>query len=468
MPSKRQKTPNIVLLGIDSLRADRMSCYGYHRLTTPHMDRFAQESTLFEHHYSAHIPTTSGYTNMLTGMDVFSSQVVALSHKGPLRPEIKTLAEILRECGDYTTTCVGFQWNPASRGFDKYLDYDQGWKTFEQGRMAKAQNLNDVTIPEMDRLAKGKQPFFLFVRHVDPHTPYLPPAPFERMFYHGNESDPKNHSMDKIMDFKPFRDYFGTWMPPGISDVDYVIAQYDGEVAYMDSCIQSIFTTLETQGILDETIVVITSDHGETLDDHDCYFDHHGLYDQTLHVPMIIRYPGKVPAGRRVQGYTQHPDLAPTILELAGVEAAGVNFDGKSLMPLARGEEASRRSEFYITECTWMRKHGWRTPEWKLIVAIEPDFHFKPEVELYNLVEDPEEYNNLAESCPDVVAMLRARMEAWIAKREQETGLQDPIYTQGAWHGGTKGPFSSSQEAYDSMHIGDPEQAQRLQARNKK
>jgi len=115
-----------------------------------------------------------------------------------------------------------------------------------------------------------------------------------------------------------------------------------------------------------------------------------------------------------------------------------------------------------------MRKHGWRTPEWKLIVALEPDFHFKPEVELYNLIADPDENNNLAETEPAVVANLRARMEAWIAKREKETGLPNPIHNQGDWHGKEGvGPFKSSQQAYDSLHIGDPTQAARLQARSR-
>ena len=104
-------------------------------------------------------------------------------------------------------------------------------------------------------------------------------------------------------------------------------------------------------------------------------------------------------------------------------------------MPLVRGEVASHETEFYITECTWMRKHGWRTPEWKLIVALEPDFHFKPPVELYNLVEDPEEIDNLAESHPEIVADLTRRMEAWIARREAETGLPNPIHNQPGWHG---------------------------------
>ena len=135
--------PNVLLIAIDSIRADHMSCYGYHRLTTPHMDRFATEGVLFEQTYSAHVPTTPAYASMLTGMDCFNTQVVALRHKGGLRStEVKTMAEIMREQG-YNTTCVGFTGNPSSRGFDTYLDY-AGWGSWNEGRSPKAQNLNEV------------------------------------------------------------------------------------------------------------------------------------------------------------------------------------------------------------------------------------------------------------------------------------------------------------------------------------
>ncbi|NUQ71090.1 MAG: sulfatase [Chthonomonadales bacterium] len=458
------KKPNILFLGIDSLSARNMSCYGYNRLTTPHIDRVAAEGTLFEKHISPHIPTTSGYAGMLTGRDCFGTQVVALRHRGPMRSEIRTLAEILREEAGYTTTSVGFEGNPASRGFDTYLSFP-GWGPDDSGRSPKAECLNRTAIPELERLLAQEKPWLLFLRHMDPHSPYLPPAPFERMFYHGDECDPTNRSMDPVMSFKPFCDYFAAWMPPGISDKDYVIAQYDGAVAYMDSAIQTLFTALEARGILDETIVVITADHGETLYDHECWFDHHGIYDCVLHVPLILRYPGRVPSGRRVRGYSRHPDLTPTVLDLAGINAPDA-FDGTSLMPLARGETASHETEIYITECTWMRKHGWRTPEWKLMVALEPDFHFKPPVELYNLVQDPDENVNLAEAQPDVVAYLRARMDAWIARREAETGLPNPMHHQGDWHGVEGiGPFKSSQQAYDTLHIGNPGEAAKLQAK---
>lgn len=460
-----KKRDNLILFGVDSLWADHMSCYGYHRLTSPHIDRFAQQSVLFERNYSPHVPTTSAYASMLTGMDCFSTEVVALRHKGGLTEKIRTLPEILKEAG-YNTTCVGFSGNPSSRGFDNYLTFT-GWGSWEERPSLKAGNLNDVTLPELERLAAGEEPFFLFLRHMDPHSPYLPPAPFDRAFYSGNECDPRHKSIEPVMAFKPFCDYFATWMPPGITDAEYVIAQYDGAIAYMDASIQRLLTRLDELGLSENTLVVLNGDHGETLMDHECYFDHHGIYDCTLHVPLIMRYPGRLPAGQRVPGMTLHQDLVPTLLELLGVRARD-KFDGKSLLPLVREERASNYSEFYITECTWMRKHGWRTPEWKLIVALEPDFHFKPEVELYNLILDPGENNNLAEKEPGVVAALRARMDAWIERREREKKITNPMFTNLQWHGSKEheGAFTSSQEAYDTLHIGSPGAAARLQARD--
>ena len=136
---------------------------------------------------------------------------------------------------------------------------------------------------------------------------------------------------------------------------------------------------------------------------------------------------------------------------------------------MVRGEVTTHETEIYITECTWMRKHGWRTPQWKLMIALEPDFHFKPEIELYNLVLDPKENDNVAAQNPDIVAALRARMDAYIAKRVAEVGLPNPIFNQPGWHG-KEGIdyFTSSQQAFDSLHIGGVATAQRLQAESRK
>ena len=463
MPTKK---PNILMIAIDSLLADHMSCYGYHRLTTPHIDAFARSGTLFENTFSPHVPTTSAYSSMLSGKDCFGTNCVALRHKGPLAEGLETLPEVLEKQG-YETTCIGFPGNPANRGFQNYIKYES-WGQPGEFSARKAESLNEACFPALDQLASGDKPFLLFLRHMDPHSPYHPPTPYDRLFYQGDPFDPSNTSMEPVFSFKPFSDYFASWMPEGVTDKDLVIAQYDGAIAYMDACIQQIFERLDHLGILDDTIIVLNSDHGETLYDHECWFDHHGIYDVTLKVPLIIRYPAKVPVGNRISGYNQHKDLMPTLLELAEIDT-GIDFDGESLMKLVRGEKRSFETEIYITECTWMRKHGWRTPEWKLIIALEPDFHFKPEEELYNLVHDPGENKNLAGELPGVVDFLRARMNAHIARREKETGRPNPVQNQPEWHGKPGiDYFTSSQQAYDSLHIGSKKEAKKLQAKDEK
>jgi arylsulfatase A-like enzyme len=147
------KKPNLLFFGIDSLRSDHMSLHGYRHLTTPHIDKYAKGGVVFEHCFSPSVPTTSGYASMLTGMDCFSTNIVALRHKGGIADGVKTLAEVLNENG-YNSTCIGFGGNPASRGFGKYIEFE-GWGSWESGRSPKAENLNKVAIPELERLANG-------------------------------------------------------------------------------------------------------------------------------------------------------------------------------------------------------------------------------------------------------------------------------------------------------------------------
>ena len=461
------KKLNVLFFGIDSLRRDHMSLYGYNRQTTPNITKYLLDGVVFDNCFSPSVPTTPGYSSMMTGFDIFSTDVVALRHQGDIAPGIKTLAEILGENG-YNTTCVGFRGNVGGRGYQNYIDF-AGWGADrDDGKAHKAEALNEVAIPELDRLAKiykdEDKPFFLFLRHMDPHSPYLPPHPFSKMFYQGNEFDPSNKSLKECYEFKPFRDYFLSWFPAGCTDAEYIIAQYDAAVAYMDTCIQNILEKLSALGIEEETLVVFTSDHGETLNDHDCLYDHHGIYDPTLVVPFAFKRKGCSGGGKRFKDYCQLKDVTPTVLDILGIDT-GIKFDGRNLVELVKGDAIKQEPEMYITEATWMRKHGWRTPEWKLIRALEPDFHYKPAVELYNLIDDPEENNNIADKEPEVVKFLTERMNAFIAKREKETGRVNPMVTNAdKWNGFGK-PFESSDEAYNSMHIGDPAEAQKLQAK---
>ena len=456
------KKPNILFLGIDSLRANHMSMYGYKKLTTPHMDKyFSDYSIVCNNAFSPSIPTPPGYASMLSGMDSFSTNVVALRMQDPMADDIVTLPELLKEHG-YESSCVGFDGDAFTRGFDKYLSPKVTWGSWEEGRSHKAESMNEAALEELDRLSATGKPFMLFLRHMDPHSPYLPPEPFDRMFYQGDEFNKDNKSLEKLYEFKPFRDFFKTWFPPGCTDADYIIAQYDGAVAYMDACIAQLFEKLKELGIEDDTIVVVTTDHGETLMDHDHYFDHHGLYDCTIRVPLAIRWKGHINQ-TRVCDICELKDIVPTLTELMELEP-GIAFDGSSLLPLTTGGDRISEPELYITECTWQRKHGWRTPEWKLIVALEPDVHYNEPKELYNLIKDPGETCNVIKQNPEIAKALEKRMLNHIKKREKKVKRTAPIHTNLNWSGHGK-PFESSDEAYNTLYIGDPMAARKLQAR---
>jgi len=461
-----KKKPNILFFGMECMRSDHMSLYGYDRLTTPHMDKYlSEDSIICDKFFSPSIPTPPGYSSLLTGMDCFGTEIVALRHKGELSAKVKSLPEVLREEG-YNSTCIGFTGNAASRGFDKYMEPAVTWGSWEEGRSRKAGSMNDIAIPELERLAGEDKPFLLFLRHMDPHSPYLPPEPFDGMFFQGDEFDKNNKSLDNLYAFKPFRDFFYTWFPPHCTSADYITAQYDGSIAYMDSCISNILAKLNELGLEEDTIVVFTSDHGETLTEHECYYDHHGLYDCTLSIPFAIKWKGHLKGSTRIKDPCQQKDCMPTLMDMMGLKTK-IKFDGSSILPLVKGKKRIPESEMYITECTWQRKHGWRTPEWKLIVALEPDFHYREPKELYNLIKDPGETKNVIKENPDIAEVLEKRMLKHIAKREAATGITNPMYTNLDWCGNGK-PFESSDEAYNTLYIGDPEAAKKLQAPNAK
>lgn len=419
---------NVILVSLDTLRADRLGCYGHFRPTTPHLDRVAAQGTLLMEHFSPHIPTYPGHTTMLTGRDVYAHHVTGQSAAFEPPADMPMLAERLKDAGYWTAAADNLgKW--FTRGFDMVETY--AWDTSLKREWRKGEAVLEASLSALNVAADQAQPFFLFLHFWDPHTPYLPPAPFDRMFFEGDERDPTNRSMDAVWAFEPFKWYFHEWMP-GVTDIEFPKAQYDAEIAYMDACLGHVLTRLEELDLVDDTLLVITTDHGEELDEHGCWFDHHGLYDTNTRIPLILRLPGAVPAGRRVHGLTRSLDLVPTILDYAGVAAEPL--DGISMRPLieADGPGVSRGTcdAIHMTENTWMKKRAVRTHAWKLIRALEPDPHGFPEVELYNLSEDPEEQRNVADAMPEQVAALTAIMEDHVRRRVETTGRPDPLPLQ--------------------------------------
>ena len=430
---------NILLIAIDTLRSDHLGCYGYAREVSPHLDRIAREGVTFEDHFAPHIPTHPGFTTLFTGMDAFTHQRVRLGGDVLPDPQIKTLAELLAAEG-YRTAAVDNLPEWFRRGFQDYESYKWPWEMAPGAEWRRAELVNDLALPLLERLATGARdgiPFFLFLHYWDPHTPYLPPAPFRRMFYAGDEKDPAHldgpHSMRGPFEFEVFNEYFQAWIEPDVTDTRFVAAEYDALIAYIDSALQHVWQALRQLGLDDDTVIAITSDHGEVLDEHPCWFDHHGLYESNVRVPFILRHPGGLPAGKRVRGFVRHQDQAPTLLDHVGLGhvAQRERMDGRSALPLLRTRTPRGVTpSVYLTENTWMRKRAWRTAEWKLIDGIEPDIHNFPLLELYHLPTDPAEQRNLAAERPEIVAQLQADLLGHVARRVRETGKPDPMSYQ--------------------------------------
>jgi arylsulfatase len=421
---------NVILIALDTQRADHLGCYGYPRPTSQFLDELAGQGVLFERCYAPNIPTHPSFTTMHSGKEAITHNVINIGGKAEPAPGVRLLAEILHEQGYYTAAVDNMR-RHFPRGFDLYQDY--AWDRSTPGVLRKAETVTANVLTALDAIKETSKPYFLFVHYWDPHTPYLPPEPYRQRFYPAGRDphDRQNTSMDKVWAFEPFRWYFHSWLP-GVTDTAYVNACYDAETAYMDEHLRPVFARLRELGLDQDTVVVITADHGEVLDEHEGHYDHHGLYEANVHVPLIMWAPGRLAAGTRVPGLVQNLDLAPTILDLCGVPNTE-GMEGKSLLPCLLGLRDGNYEEVYFSEATWQVKRAVRRGRWKFIKALQPSFHpGSPPRELYDLAADPEEQRNVVEQHPEVAADLERRLDAYVARRLAETGRTvDPAIEQG-------------------------------------
>ncbi|KYH42338.1 MAG: hypothetical protein AYL33_003020 [Candidatus Bathyarchaeota archaeon B63] len=406
----------VILLVIDTLRADHLGCYGYHRETSPCIDRIAEEGVLFEYAYPTDVPTQPSFTSMFTGLRGIETGIVSHSQSEVLSEDIPCFPEILSQKGIATaavsTLYMMRRW--FARGFRYYMNPVAGIRMKLQ--QVDAEEINGAALQWIRE--NHDKDFFMFIHYWDPHSLYLPPEPYRRLFYDGDECDPENHSLDeaKSQPTWPFTKRHLDAIKKGLTDIEYVIAQYDGEIRYSDDNVADLVGLLEELGIYDETALIITSDHGESLGEHNFYFDHCEVYETTVRVPLIMRYPAMIPKGRRVKGLVQSTiSLMPTILGLFGIKPPA-GLEGKSLIGLANGEEEPCE-EIYVNQGLWTAKRAIRTREWKLIKTLDKAFWETPEIELYNMRDDPGEKENLASELPEIVDELELRMERWRRKK---------------------------------------------------
>ena len=421
---------NLVYIVVDALRRDRLSCYGYSKETSPHIDNLARKGVRFNNAFTNGGFTDPGFTTLITGMMSIKHKVICRGVGEDLPQDILTVAEILKS-NKYRTVAIdnlydqhySMRTSPREwfkRGYDYYSS--------SKGPYSIAEERTEKAIKWLRR--NYQQKFFMFIHYWDTHAPYIPPAPYDTVFYQGDKYNPRNHSLDNIR----IGQMSGIKKYQKVTDVNYVISQYDGEVAYVDNYIGTLIDTIEKLGLEKNTLIVLTSDHGENLAERG-FFGHAMLYEETLRIPLIFVLPGKIPAGKVIDADIQYSSLPPTILDILRMEIPR-QMESPNLVPQIFEKSGRKENELYFAECSlthWPTKTSKcvRTPEWKYIKTYLKDeanpSDFKTKEELFNLKEDILEKNNLIKSKRNIATGLSKGLDNWVEKSIEGSRIGDPF-----------------------------------------
>lgn len=437
---RRDERPNILLISIDSLRADHLSCYGYHRETSPRIDQAAREGARFENAFSTTSWTLPSHMALFTSL--YDTVHGVTNHDRILDPSRRTLAQILSGEG-YAT--AGFFTGPYlipvfgfGRGFDKYIacfDY------MEPGELNSKRSLgfdpnrhrsshSDVTNPrllhEVERWLDDarEEPFFLFLHMWDVHYDYLPPADFEGRF--------TETSYETDVDFSSFETNAAINPNMDPRDLDHLIGLYDEEIAYTDQAVGRVLDRLDELGLTENTIVVILSDHGEAFFEHGTKGHQKDLFDEVLRIPMIVKWPEVVPKGQVFSEQVSIIDVLPTLLEMAGVPPLEEAM-GRSLGPLLRGERPPNDDEGSLVYAELSMRslknrrylRAIRTPRYKVIFNTTPGGEHAGKGLLFDLKNDPKERFSLGADDADFAEEAVRRLNETI-KAANETAAALP------------------------------------------
>ena len=408
----RAAGPNVVLISLDTLRADHLGCYGYHRDTSPNIDRIAESSILFENAITQAAWTLPSHKAVLTGL-LPPSLRHGVDQTVPLDTRRVTLAEILLDAG-YRTAAFAHGLSTVTPRFG----FAQGFETYfvpaEQliPGDGPAEVINDRAISWLDK--HGKERFFLFLHYADIHSdadllPYEVPEPYGTMFAKevgGGFVKPKGRPGGSLY----LLDISAGRVNPSPREIEYVAALYDGGIRYTDVYIGALVDELSRRGVLDDTILVIMSDHGEEFREHGKML-HGRTYRETAHVPLILRFPEAAWHGVRIPTQVRLIDIVPTVLDYLGLPTRE-DMHGASLLPLAQEGGPSRPA---YTEGG--NSYGVRANDWLLVTDLDLKNH-----EVYDTVNDPGETLDLAGEFPQREDML-ARALAGIVSLA-ETGRQ--------------------------------------------
>ena len=382
-PSDADTQPNVLLITLDTLRADHLSCNGSKSVSTPHIDRLARGGVNFTRTRTSVPLTLPAHASIMTGT---YPPVHGVRDNGTYRlaEDQLTLAEVLEDQGYETAAFIGAYVLDRdfgiAQGFDVYDEGDWGDVNVVENLAAErdADAVHDAFSSWLEDRAGGR-PFFAWIHLYDPHAPYVPPEPFRTRY----ADDP-----------------------------------YAGEIAYADAVVGTIIADLESRKLLDSTLVAVVGDHGEGLGDHREQTHSLLIYNSTIHVPMLLQFPGHIPPGKTVEHLTRTIDLAPTILDYLGISQTF--GQGTSLRPLVEGESpdeeivAYSESLYPSLNLGWSELRGLESGNYRFILA--------PRAELYDIAKDPGETINLVEVKPKKADQLEHSLASLMASMGAPAG----------------------------------------------
>lgn len=459
----------ILFIDIDTLRADHLGCYGYHRDTSPNIDRLAREGVRFENYYCSDAPCLPSRAALMSGR--FGIHTGVVSHGGTaadmriegsprsFRDKLASdsLPGFLRSVGLRTVTVSPFAERHGSWSF--YAGFSEMYNTGRCGAES-AEEITPVALDWIERNAK-KDNWFLHVNYWDPHGPYRAPAEFGNPF----ENDPPPDWLTEET-LELHRSMVGPHKPREIGMYDNKVPAgfpryrgeirdledfrrhmdgYDCGIAYADSHAGRLLEALGEQGVLDDLAVIVSSDHGENQGELGIYTEHGTADNITCRIPMIVRWPG----GRRGEvdaGLHYNLDLAPTLAELFGREPMprwdGRSYAGAITEGLASTREAREecgREYLVISQCAHVCQRGVRFGPWLYMRTYHDGYHLFPDEMLFNLEEDPHEQRDLAGERPDICKQAVCYLNQWHDEMMSTMPEDaDPLWTVikegGPWH----------------------------------
>lgn len=399
---------NVVVVVLDAARADHIGCYGYSRDTTPNIDRLAGESVVFDRHFTQYVTTKPSTVSLLTSQ--YSDTHLATGNRHLLDGAF-TIEEGLRRAGLRTAL---FSSNPnASPGMGVGLDFREA---FDQSDVEPlVEGWEELTSPaalvtlieQWVREHRGRR-FFMYVHFDPPHQPYLQPEEMTKLFQ--GRQPPGFRPGDFAFPVDD-RDMLGTCLHPPLPEW---INLYDANLRYGDWAVGEIERLLREVGIFDNTLLIITSDHGEAFGEHGYLWHERGVYEELARIPLLIRFPGGARPTERVPALTQTIDLLPTIFDVLAIPYPEEGIQGRTLLPLITGAEDRAHDFVFCRSDGRPPSYLVRSPDWAFMLWGNGEWRA-----LYDLRADPEQRENVIAQRPEVAEEVLAAFRSFALQQRR-------------------------------------------------